>query len=37
MPCGVSGQTIALGMMMIVGTTLWAMDYKRDAASELEM
>jgi len=32
---GISGQTFALGALMVVGTTMWAMDYKRDAAFEL--
>ena len=34
---GVSGQTIALGVLMMIGTTMWALDYKRDAAFELMM
>ncbi len=34
---GISGQTFALGALMVVGTTMWAMDYKRDAAFELMM
>ena len=37
MPMGVSGQTIALGVLMMIGTTMWALDYKRDAAFELMM